>query len=200
MVPSTVDTALATKPMMSEFQAALSISSLPNSLRYQSSVKPTHCALRRESLNEYDHDDGERHVQEQVAEDGSRPQHCASAGSCQRPRPPGVPGGEPRQADRDDSQHHRQHAAERPVAGVQELLLRSQLPIMMPPVPPRMSGMAKMPNAGMNTSAAPANTPGRDSGKVTPPEALPGVGAQVLSRVQQRRIVLFQVGVQRQAP
>src|SRR6185436_6887999 len=37
------------------------------------------------------------------------------------------------------------------------------LPIMMPSVPPRMSGMANMPSAGMNTSAAPAYTPGSDS-------------------------------------
>src|SRR6185436_6302185 len=41
------------------------------------------------------------------------------------------------------------------------------LPIMIPSVPPRMSGIANMPSAGMNTSAAPAYTPGSDSGKVT---------------------------------
>src|SRR4029079_18121209 len=53
IVPSTVEMALAVSPMMSEFHAALSISSLVNSLRYQSRVNPTHGALRRESLKEY---------------------------------------------------------------------------------------------------------------------------------------------------
>jgi hypothetical protein len=52
MVPSTVETRLVTKPMMSELAAAVCISSFWASLRYQSSVKPTHSALSRESLNE----------------------------------------------------------------------------------------------------------------------------------------------------
>jgi hypothetical protein len=47
-----VETALATTPISSELRAAVSISSSANSLRYQSSVKPTHCAFNRESLNE----------------------------------------------------------------------------------------------------------------------------------------------------
>ncbi len=52
MVPSTVDTRLATNAIASELPAAISISLLSASLRYQSSVNPTHSALRRESLNE----------------------------------------------------------------------------------------------------------------------------------------------------
>ena len=38
--------------MMSELGAAFSISSLAKSLRYQSSVKPTHSALSFESLKQ----------------------------------------------------------------------------------------------------------------------------------------------------
>ena len=64
MVPSTVDTRLATSAMMSELPAAVSISSLWTSLSYQSSVKPTHSALSRELLNEIDDDDDERHIEE----------------------------------------------------------------------------------------------------------------------------------------
>ena len=45
--------ALATSAISSELPAASSISLFCASLRYQSSVKPTHSALRRESLNEY---------------------------------------------------------------------------------------------------------------------------------------------------
>ena len=52
MVPSTVETRLAISPISSEFQAAVSISSLANSLRYQSRVNPAHCAFITESLNE----------------------------------------------------------------------------------------------------------------------------------------------------
>ncbi len=44
--------ALATSAISSEFPAAASISSLWNSLSYQSSVNPTHSALSRELLNE----------------------------------------------------------------------------------------------------------------------------------------------------
>ena len=36
----------------------------------------------------------------------------------------------------------------------------------MPSVPPMMSGTANMPSAGINTSAAPAYTPGSDKGQV----------------------------------
>jgi hypothetical protein len=53
MVPSMVEAALATSAIIRELPAARSISSLWNSLRYQSSVKPTHSALSCESLKEY---------------------------------------------------------------------------------------------------------------------------------------------------
>ncbi len=52
IVPSTVATALATSPIASELPAATSMSSSWNSLSYQPSVKPTHSAFNRESLNE----------------------------------------------------------------------------------------------------------------------------------------------------
>ena len=52
IVPRTVDTKLATSPMTSELPAAVSICVSLASLRYQSSVNPTHSALSRESLNE----------------------------------------------------------------------------------------------------------------------------------------------------
>ena len=50
----------------------------------------------------------------------------------------------------------------------------------------------------MNTSAEPEKMPGSDSGKVTRQKRVPGVRAQVLRRVEQRRVVLLQVGVERQ--
>src|SRR4051812_10903161 len=50
IVPSTVAAADATTAMNSELVAAFSISALSKSLRYQSSVKPTHSALSFESL------------------------------------------------------------------------------------------------------------------------------------------------------
>ncbi|VTQ39091.1 Uncharacterised protein [Pseudomonas aeruginosa] len=52
-VPSRVATLAETSAMTSELAAAWSMSRLPNSLRYQSRVKPTHSAFSRESLKEY---------------------------------------------------------------------------------------------------------------------------------------------------
>ncbi len=51
---------------------------------------------------------------------------------------------------------------------------------------------------GMNTSAEPAYTPGQRQREGDPPEALPGVGAEVLRGVEQRLVVLLEIGVQRQ--
>ena len=52
MVPSAVATLDATMAMNSELRAASSISSSCTRTSYQRSVKPTHSALRRESLKE----------------------------------------------------------------------------------------------------------------------------------------------------
>src|SRR5512142_542331 len=53
MVPSTVAAQLDTTAMNSELPNAPSMSWSCSSTSYQCQVKPTHSALRRESLNEY---------------------------------------------------------------------------------------------------------------------------------------------------
>ena len=53
MVPRMVELRLAHMAITSELRAAVSISWLLSSALYQYSVKPTHSAFSRESLNEY---------------------------------------------------------------------------------------------------------------------------------------------------
>src|SRR6185436_10115529 len=110
-----------------------------------------------------DHDQGERRVQEDVRRDAGAPQP-RRAPHRSAPRPKRAASAARASAE---SISINDNAAPKGQSRVSRNCCLITLPIMMPLVPPRRSGMAKMPTAGMNTSAAPANTPGRDKGNVT---------------------------------
>src|SRR5512143_2607456 len=117
MVPSTVAISAAVSAIRTELRAAASIASSSASLRYQSSVKPTHSAERRESLNENS---------TTIASGTYRNAYTASDGAHNRRvlrtwrSPARVQ--RRRACDREhrEREHQGQHGAERPVARAEE--------------------------------------------------------------------------------
>ena len=176
--------------------AACSISSLAASLRYQSSVKPTHSALSLESLNENsDHDRpaGRRGRRRPRAR---RPTASGDLTHDRLPlararRQPAAIASTATVSISDSIEPNGQSRVPRKLS-----LIR--LPTSQSSLPPRISGIANMPSTGMKTSAEPEKMPGQRQREGHAPEAVPGVGAQVLRRVEQRRVVLLEVGVERQ--
>ena len=74
----------------------------------------------------------------------------------------------------------------------------SVLPIISVSEPPSRSGMTNSPTAGMKTSRQPAKTPGSDSGNVICQKARHGRRAEILRRLDQRRIDFFEARIERQ--
>src|SRR5262245_61949478 len=119
MVPSTVARLEATIAMNSELRAALSISVFEKSLRYQSSVKPTHSALSFESLklNATTTPSGTYRNSQTAIDDAMR------RGDLRTGDPPArEPCGQAGDREHRNRQHDRKHRSERPVAGAEERL------------------------------------------------------------------------------
>ena len=172
-----------------------------------------------------DDDDHERQVQERVREErrGPEPDAGAPPGRPKARAPPGGGGAAPLRGERCQASptasrptpRRPTHAARaaRPsaqiVSTIDSTLPNGQsrvsrncclmtLPMRLSSGPPRMSGIAKMPKAG-NEHERGARVDARQRERERDaPEALPRAGAEVLRRVEQRLVVLLEVGVQRQ--
>src|SRR3989449_10235460 len=104
------------------------------------------------------------------------------------------PSGEAREEKRGDGEHDREHTAKRPVAGLQELLLDDVAD---------QAVFRAAQDVGDGENAERGNEHQRRAGvharerkrKGDAPEALPGIGAEVLRRIEQRLIVLLQIRI-----
>src|SRR5438093_2783608 len=99
-----------------------------------------------------------------------------------------------RERQRGDGEHDREHAAERPVARLQELLLDDVA---------YQAVFRAAQDVGDGENAERGNEYERRAGvharerkrKGDAPETLPGIGAEVLRRIEQRLIVLLQIRI-----
>ncbi len=169
IVPSTVETRLATKAMSRELPAASSMASSRDEGAVPVEGEAHPFGIETRVVERIGDDDDQGQVEESIAEH-RRGEECVGASLH----------GRDSSAVRRGRDTHAASAASRsapPVSTIDSTLPNGQsrvsrncclmtLPISASLVPPRMSGIAKMPSAGMNTSAAPAPTPGSDSGKV----------------------------------
>ena len=167
-----------------------------SSLRYQSSVKPTHSAL---SLRVVEREDARRRRAGCRGRRRPRATAAHSSGDLRTGDPPLARASAAAAAIASTATVSISDSIEpNGQSRVPRKLSLIRLPTSQSSLPPRISGIANMPSTGMNTSAEPEKMPGQRQREGHAPEAVPGVGAQVLRRVEQRRVVLLEVGVERQ--
>ncbi len=148
----------------------------------------------------HDHDD-QRQVEESVGESAPRP--TAGMGAYASPTASRAdtaladPRREPREAECQHRQHDREHAAERPVARLEELLLDDVADQAVVGAAQDVRNGEDAERRDEDERRARVDARQRER-KRDAPEALPRAGAQVLRGIEQRAVVLFEVRVKRQ--